>query len=150
MINNDYVLIDCGLIHKYAVKRDNVKKIEDKTLYTVKVIKDLGNYKLEDKECELIFDNGIERLIFLKTFGSSTDDIFKYYLDEFKSYERNKDILKIIESLKAKYTENNTKLESLDYKSDMDKWYYLRGLSDGFYRSLFTLGYDVQKDEFWK
>lgn len=149
-MENNYVLIECGLIHKYAVKKDDIKRIEDETLYTIKVEKDLSTYKMEDKEYEMIFDNEVERLIFKKVFGSSTDDIFKYYLDEFNSYERSEDILKVIKSLKTKYAENKAELENVDYISNKNEWHYLRGLSDGFYRSLFILGYDIEKDEFWK
>lgn len=59
-----YVLIDCGLIHKFAILGENIKTIEDNTLYTVKVLKDLSDYKIRISYNKMIFSRGSEKLIF--------------------------------------------------------------------------------------
>lgn len=61
-----YVMIDCGLIHKYAILRENIKTIEDTTLYTVKVLKDLSDYKIKIINNKMIFSYGSEKLVFKK------------------------------------------------------------------------------------
>jgi len=75
-----YVLIDCGLIHKYAILREDIKTIEDNTLYTVKIIKDLSDYKIRIAYNKMIFFNGFEKLIFSKV---ETSKELKWILDEF-------------------------------------------------------------------
>lgn len=61
-----YVIIDCGLIHKYAILREDIKTIEDTTLYTVKILKDLSNYKIKIVNNRMIFSSGAEKLVFMK------------------------------------------------------------------------------------
>lgn len=75
-----YVLIDCGLIHKYAIKREDIKIIEDTTLYTVKILKDLSDYKIKISYNKMIFYNESEKLIFKKNQSSS---LLIWMLDEF-------------------------------------------------------------------
>lgn len=75
-----YVLIDCGLIHKYAIKKEEIKIIEDTTLYTVKVLKDLSDYKIRIAYNKMIFDNGSEKLIFKKV---ETSKELQWMLAEF-------------------------------------------------------------------
>lgn len=65
-----YVLIDCGLIHKYAILRSDIKNIEDTTLYTVKILKDLSDYKIKIINNKMIFSNGSEKLVFKKIEAS--------------------------------------------------------------------------------
>lgn len=60
-----YVLVDCGLIHKYAILRSDIKNIEDNTLYTVKVIKDLSDYKIKIINNKMIFTNESEEIVFM-------------------------------------------------------------------------------------
>lgn len=79
-MNNDYILIDCGLIHKYCIKRNDIKIIEDTTLYTVKVLKDLSSYKVKLMNNKKIFSNKSEKLTFNKMKSSS---VLKWALDEY-------------------------------------------------------------------
>lgn len=75
-----YVLIDCGLIHKYAVLREDIKVIESNTLYAVKVIKDLSDYKIKITYNKMILSNESEKLVFKKV---KTSKELKWILDEF-------------------------------------------------------------------
>ena len=84
-MEKSYVLIDCGLIHKYLVRKEEIEKIEDETLYIIKAIKDLGNHKIQNKGQKIVLSNGPEKLVFKKT--DSNDNIFKYFLDEFENVE---------------------------------------------------------------
>lgn len=79
-MGNNYVLIDCGLIHKYVVKRENIKTIEDTTFYTVKVLKELSSYKVKLMNNKRIFSCGSEKLVFMKV---NTSKKLKWMLDEF-------------------------------------------------------------------
>jgi hypothetical protein len=79
---NNYVLIDCGLIHKYLVKKEDIEKIEEETFYTVEVVKDLSSYTVENRDGTTILSNGSETLIF-KMVENCNDKIFRYFLDEF-------------------------------------------------------------------
>lgn len=75
-----YVLIDCGLIHKFAVKREDIKSIDDNTFYTVSVIKDLSDYKIRISYNKMIFYNESEKLIFNKV---NTSKELQWMLAEF-------------------------------------------------------------------
>lgn len=77
---NEYVLIDCGLIHKFLVKKDNIKKLEDETFYSVKVVNNLENYKVIIEDDKLEIGNGSDLLVFKKV---DIDKYLKYMLDEF-------------------------------------------------------------------
>lgn len=86
MLNtNSYVLIDCGLIHKYLVKKEDIEKIEEDTFFAVEIVKDLSSYKVETKGDKMILSNGSETLAFKKVSGITND--FRYFLDEY-NYER--------------------------------------------------------------
>ncbi|WP_291634776.1 hypothetical protein [Clostridium sp.] len=76
---NNYVLIDCGLIHQYLIKKEDIEKLEDETFYTVETVKDLSDYKIENKDDKLIFTKGSETLTFKKV---AVDMYLKYALDE--------------------------------------------------------------------
>lgn len=75
-----YVLISCGLIHKYAVLKEDIKTIEDNTLYAVKILKDLSSYKIRIDYNKMVFYDESEKLIFKKTEISKE---LKWILDEF-------------------------------------------------------------------
>lgn len=81
-MKNDYVLIDCGLIHKYLVKKSDIKTIEEETFYTVEIIKNLSDHTIENKKEKIIFSNEYEVLTF-KLVENCNDEIFRYFLDEF-------------------------------------------------------------------
>ena len=81
MKNNNYVLIDCELIHKYLVKKKNIKFIEEETLLTIAAIQDLSGYKVENRNDKLILKNESERLVFKK--ADKKVACFEYFLDEF-------------------------------------------------------------------
>lgn len=72
-------LIDCGLIHKYLIAKEDIEKFEEKTFLTISVIKDLSGYKIERENDKLILSNGTEKLIFKKV---KVGDL-EYMLDEF-------------------------------------------------------------------
>jgi hypothetical protein len=74
------MLIDCGLIHRYAVLREDIKTIENTTFYTVKVIKDLSDYKIRISYNKMILSNRSEKLVFKKV---ETSKELKWMLDEF-------------------------------------------------------------------
>jgi len=81
MINlNKYVLINCGLIHKYLIKKEDIKKLENETFYTVIIVNNLENYKARIEYNKLVLSNGSDVLIFKKV---DTDKYLKYMLDEF-------------------------------------------------------------------
>ena len=81
MLNlNKYVLINCGLIHKYLIKKEDIKKLENETFYTVIIVNNLENYKARIEYNKLVLSNGSDVLIFKKV---DTDKYLKYMLDEF-------------------------------------------------------------------
>ena len=75
-----YVLINCGLIHKFLIKKEDIKKLEDETFYTVEIIRDLNDSVVENKDDNLILSNGSETFKFKRV---DTDKYLKYMLDEF-------------------------------------------------------------------
>lgn len=74
-----YILVDCGLIHKFAILRSDIKTLEDTTLYTVKVLKDLSDYKIRIDYNKMIFYNRSEKLIFRRV---ETSEELKWMLVE--------------------------------------------------------------------
>ncbi|MDP4144476.1 MAG: hypothetical protein Q8936_08350 [Bacillota bacterium] len=76
-----YVLADCSLIHKYLIKKEAIKTIEDSTFFTVKILKELGSFNEEIRNNKLILSNGSEVLTFTK--NEKAFQYFNYYLDEF-------------------------------------------------------------------
>lgn len=68
---NDYLLIDCGLIHQYAIKKENLKVIEDTTLYTVKIIKNLSEWHMKVYNGQMIFFINGEEISFKKLEDSN-------------------------------------------------------------------------------
>jgi hypothetical protein len=83
-MENNYVLIDCGLIHKYLVKKEVIKFIKEETLLTIDEIKDLSNYTIENRDDKLVLSNESERLVFKKL--DKEINCFKYFLDEYAEY----------------------------------------------------------------
>ena len=88
MLNNNYVLIDCGLIHKYLVKKEDIEVIEEETLFTVEIVQDLSNYKVENRDGKIILSDGSETLTF-KMVENCKDGLFKYFLHEFVTLEES-------------------------------------------------------------
>ncbi len=85
MLNNNYVLIDCGLIHKYLVKKEDINKIEEDTIFIVEIVKDFSDYKIENIDSKLVLSNGSERLVFKKVSGNiSENNKFIYFLDKYE------------------------------------------------------------------
>lgn len=76
-----YVLAECGLVHKYLFKKENVKNIEEKTLLTVNILKDLSNYTMTKNDKYIVFRNDIETLRFKKSERAIEE--FQFYLDEY-------------------------------------------------------------------
>jgi hypothetical protein len=77
---DNYVLVDCGLIHKYLINKEDIEKIENETFYTVDVLNDLIEYEVKEEANKLVFSNGSETLAFRKV---DTDKYLNYILDEF-------------------------------------------------------------------
>ncbi|WP_234121190.1 hypothetical protein [Clostridium hydrogenum] len=77
---NDYILIDCGLIHQYAIRKQHKKFIENVTLYDIRIIKDLSSYDMELINNKIIFSNGSDRVVFKKV---ETSGELQWMLDEF-------------------------------------------------------------------
>lgn len=85
-----YVLADCGLIHKYLIEKSDIKATEEETIFIVDIVKELSNFKIENKDDKLIFSNGHETFVFKKVSGSiSENNKFIYFLDEFHEEEQN-------------------------------------------------------------
>lgn len=78
MLNNN-VLVDCGLIHKYLINKEDIEKIEVETFYNVEIVKTLSDYEVKNEADKLTLSNGSEVLVFKKVNNS----YLKYMLDEF-------------------------------------------------------------------
>lgn len=74
-----YVLAECGLIHKYLLKKEDIKRIE--TFFTITIVKDLSGYEVVKSENKITLSNGSETLVFKKSERTMWD--FVYYLDEY-------------------------------------------------------------------
>lgn len=77
---NDYVLIDCGLIHQHLIKKENTEKLENETFFTVQIVNELIDYKIKNNVPELILISGSETLKFKRV---NTDKYLEFMLDEF-------------------------------------------------------------------
>lgn len=76
-----YVLAECGLVHKYLLKKEDIKRIEEETFLTVTVVKELDGHQIVEGQNKIILNNGSETLVFKKAERKMWD--FVYYLDEY-------------------------------------------------------------------